>query len=190
MMDCMAAKLVKVGRMGGTVKEYMVTGSTVISDILRMAGLAINPDTEQLVINGSTTELGAISSFVSNNMTILIQNKLKSIIVKVARVGCALIPVKIPEGSYVRTAIRQSGLLQSPDEEIWLHKNGGTKGEKVKENDWVNDNDVIILEKPKKSRDPRVEEIVSIMGDYLQDSIDIMRNTSYDEMVDRIEKVL
>lgn len=197
-MSCMHQenRLVKIGKHGHVVKEYLVPSSSTIADVMRIHGIVLDPNTQYIMINGKEEPAGIMSSFVSNNMLIIIHDRpiIKSINIKVARVGAPLIPVIIPDGGYVRTALRAAHIEPASNEEIWIHRNGGTKGERGQINTQVYDNDVIILEVQKRIRDPRVMKIVNIIGEYTDLDLEALEDSEgsklCDEILDRIENAL
>ena len=169
-MSCGAQKtiFVKVGRMGGRVKELCLPYGITVSDVILKSGEKYSAFEEEIYVNGRREF--SMSILLHDKDIILIQKKsiVEMINVKVGRVGDELIPTTIRKYSgTVHDALVGAGLLPFDDEIIFMHDKGGPCGRIVSEQAFaLEEGDVIILE---RKDDELRKDIYAIISSNFED---------------------
>ena len=143
-------KLVKIGRMGSSVKQYCLDDKATYSRALIVAGIGPLSETEEIVLNGIPQFSGILGYPVNNNAIIIVQSKKvesKTIYVKIGKVGSPLHSVMLTNDFTVGHAIEISHIRLLENEEIWLHVKGELNGIIADRNTILKDGDAVIIEK-------------------------------------------
>ncbi len=183
--------LVKVGRIGSTIKEYALPGgcSGNMSDVataLVAAKIKLQTDDDVLLQGVHRVDLNR--SIVTGDL-IIVQKRTseKLITIKVGRVGEPLTLTKIINGATIREALVKCGKLPLGNEELWLHSPDELKGMPANNDLILKEGDVVIIEKVNTVT--RVlhylEEIIDDAGG---DPCDMDLNEAAEEMVEICKK--
>lgn len=162
---------VKIGRVGGTVAEYMVGTGTTYSDLFVMAKIGTISDHDQIFINGEAVSNGILSSFVRDSAIVLIAPKIDFIpfiTVQVSRVGSRIKTIRVLNKTLAYACLRQAEIPVREDEELWLHEDPRTNGRLISPLTEMYDGYYIIVEKKKapKTLKEKIADILYEDADY------------------------
>lgn len=176
--------LVKVGRQGGKVVEMAYMPGIPLLKAIMESKVLFEDSKDEIHING--VSVSNLNTIVKDKDIILVYpNVVKKVTVKVARVGQPLMEVLVSKPGYIEKALVAGGMLPFPNEDIYLHRGGGTTGEvmHLKATYQLNDGDVLIIEKKK---DPRFEKFVEIVESIFENDVDLYSESEMRPYFDRV----
>jgi hypothetical protein len=166
--------LVKIGKMGGSVKEMAYADNISAAKAIGDSGFSVLPSIEEVVVN--KTIIQDISQYiVRNGDVILIQKKTapSTITVKAGRKGEVMQDIIVSKDSDINSVLVKAGRLPFAYEEVWLHRPNEQKGISVSLS-WkgLNEGDnIVIEEKQPLARVKRAIEQWDVNEDYDDDAI-------------------
>ena len=155
--------LVKIGKQGGRVGEFVMQDGATIEDLFRQSKMTV-PAGGSWTVNG--LQIGGMFGPKSNtkltnkDIILITDREVRKVDIRIAKLGQILETYSIPSNSSIIQALSMNNINMGPGEEVWVHFDGVDKGYRGDIHQPVSEGMILIVE---RKRDPIKENIINVM---------------------------